>query len=231
MLPGTLCTGAIFAQQVQALHSVADRVEIVEFQTENSIEAMARSVERSVPDGTRLAVAGFSMGGMVALAMAARYPERLAGLALLNSNCHAEIPGRIAARRQHLAMSREMGMTRLVEEIYLPRYLHRQEERNRKLILDMARQLGPQCFEAQVDALAGRVDASRVLGALTCPTLILGSENDELCPPAMQRKMHGLARCSNLVMLSDCGHFSTLERPGAVSDALVNWYRGCVQSE
>jgi pimeloyl-ACP methyl ester carboxylesterase len=37
-------------------------------------------------------------------------------------------------------------------------------------------------------------------------------------------EMHRLAAHSDLVMLGDCGHFSTLERPEAVSDAMCSWY-------
>src|SRR5688572_18090650 len=50
---------------------------------EPSLDSMADDVARKL-DGTAV-VAGFSMGGYVALALADRHPEKIAGLALINS--------------------------------------------------------------------------------------------------------------------------------------------------
>jgi pimeloyl-ACP methyl ester carboxylesterase len=224
LLPGTLCTGSIFERQVKALGGLAPHVEVIQFRRERSIEEMAATVAKRIPPGTSAAVAGFSMGGMVALALARQAADKIARLALINSNHHGDRPERRSRRLGQLATLTDTGLPRLIEEDYLPRYLHRQRLEHRTLIIDMARELGVECFRAQTAALASRPAASDTLRALACPTLIIGSTQDALCPPAVQIEMHRLAPHSDLLLLGDCGHFSTLERPGAVSHALCGWY-------
>jgi pimeloyl-ACP methyl ester carboxylesterase len=224
LLPGTLCTGAIFDHQTRTLEALAPAVEVVQFRNESSIEEMVATVVRRIPPGEPAAIAGFSMGGMVALALARRAPERIAKLALINSNHHGDRPERRTRRLDQLSAATESDLPGLIERDYLPRYLHRQQPEHRALILEMARELGIECFRSQTTALASRADASQILQSIGCPTLFIGSNEDPLCPPAVQREMHGMVAQSKLLMLTDCGHFSTLERPRAVSQALRDWY-------
>lgn len=161
---------------------------------------------------------------MVAMALARRNPGLISKLALLNTNAHAELPERHAARLQHLESARKQGIESLFRQNYLPRYLYRHEPSHRRLIIEMASELGTSCFKAQIKALATRPDSAQTLEAIDCPTLILGSSQDELCPPSAHRAMHRLVKGSDLVILEECGHFSTLEQADAVSNALVDWY-------
>jgi pimeloyl-ACP methyl ester carboxylesterase len=224
-LPGTLCDDAIFTRQISAFEATATSVKVVPFKHERSIQDMAETVVRQIPPGGKACIAGFSMGGMVALALAAGFPERVSGLALINSNCHADFPGSHSARLRHLELAGKDGIREMMVKHYLPRYLHLHDPVHRHIILEMAQRLGTDCFEAQAEALATRPDASEVLRRIHCPTLILGSDQDLLCPPAEQLDMHRLAAGSDLLMLGACGHFSMLERPEAVSSALLNWHR------
>ena len=223
LLPGTLCTGAVFDLQRESLKAAADPVLTAEFRLERSIRAMADSASRLVPEGRKAAVAGFSMGGMVAIDLAARYPERVDRVALLNSNSHADLPDRHAGRLEALAAARRQGLRAVVAERMLPAYLHHQDEGHRALILDMAEAHGVEAFAAQIEALAERPDASEALSSLDCPVLILGGRDDPLCPPRSQRDMLQQARRGQLVLLEDCGHFSLLEQPTRVSRALLDW--------
>lgn len=224
LLPGTLCTAAVFEQQLDALRSIGAPVEVVPFRAESTIDQMVEKVIDRIPPDSGAAVAGFSMGGMVALALARHRPALVRGLALINSNSHAESKRRESARARHLAEAREGGIAAVLRRHYLPLYLHRESLDHHRLILDMAEELGLDCFAAQAAALAGREEASATLRALKCKTLVLGSEEDVLCPPEVQLEMHRLAPHSDLVLLGACGHFSMLERPQAVNSCLCQWY-------
>jgi len=223
LLPGTLCTGAVFAHLVEPLQAVADPVITAEFRHERTIRAMADAAARLIPEGRKAAVAGFSMGGMVAIDLAARYPGKVDRVALLNSNSHADLPDRHAGRLEALAAARRQGLRAVVEERMLPAYLHLQDAEHRALILDMAEAHGLEAFAAQIEALANRPDASRALASLDCPVLILGSRDDPLCPPDSQREMLRQARRGELVLLDECGHFSLLEQPRRVQRILLDW--------
>ena len=223
-LPGTLCTQALFKDQISALEPLAPSVEVVQFTHESSINEMAALVAQRTPAESGAAIVGFSMGGMVAMALARQDPGLIAKLALLNTNHHAELPGRHAARLKHLEIARTEGMETLFREHYLPRYLYRQDPAHQRVIVDMAIELGADCFENQVKALATRPDSGKTLQAINCPTLILGSSEDELCPARGHVAMNRLVKGSELVLLEACGHFSTLEQPEAVNQALCGWY-------
>jgi len=224
LLPGTLCTGAIFDQQKKALKPLSPRIEVVQFRQERSIGEMAETVAERIPRDTGAAIAGFSMGGMVAMALACTHPHLVSKLALINTNSHAELPERHATRVEHLAEARKTGVGKVIARHYLSRYLQRQRPEYRQLITAMADELGVDCFEAQARALATRGDSNDILKSIDCPTLILGSSEDVLCPPQEQMSMHRKVRHSDLVLLGGCGHFSMLERPEAVNSSLCNWY-------
>lgn len=222
-LPGTLCTAAVFSHQLESLDRHCGEILLARFETERSLEEMAESAARLIPDGRRVAVAGFSMGGMVALTLAERYPERVDRIALLNSNCHPDLPERQSGRKKYIAEAQRTSLRAVLESGFLKNYLHRQEAEHRELILDMAEDLGLACFDAQSEALARRGEQSAVLSGLDIPVLILGSRQDVLCPPAVQRDMHGRCKHSRLVMIEKCGHFAVLERPEEVNRALLEW--------
>lgn len=223
LLPGLLCTGEVFASQVKALSERGQDIRIAEFRYERSIDAMADTAAGLLPSHRRVAVAGFSMGGMVAMALAERHPEAVDRLALVSSNMHPELPARRQDRLRYVEEARRTSLAATVERAFLENYLYRQDAAHRQWITRMAQAQGLEAFEAQANALATRPDSGPVLAGLTCPVLILGARNDPLCPPASQQAMFDCAQNATLEILDDCGHFSLLERPDAVTRALSRW--------
>jgi pimeloyl-ACP methyl ester carboxylesterase len=61
------------------------------------------------------------------------------------------------------------------------------------------------------------------LAAIRCPTLVLVGDSDAGTPPELAREVAAGIAGSRLVVVPDCGHLSTLERPQAVAAALVEW--------
>jgi pimeloyl-ACP methyl ester carboxylesterase len=226
LLPGTLCTAEVFSRQIEALHAVCADIRVIEFRLESSIAEMASTVAGHIRDGEKVAVAGFSMGGMVALDLAARFPLMIDRIALLNSNWHSDEPDRRSRRLQYVTEAGRSSPRSVLEDGFLGNYLYHQRTADRQLILDMAETHGLLSFAAQSEALASRPDCSDALRGLDCPLLVLGSRHDVLCPPRVQSEMHQMARDAQLVMLEDSGHFSLLEQAQEVSAALVDWYLG-----
>ena len=181
----------------------------------------------------RFALAGLSIGGIVALDMLARSPERIAGLALLDTGSLASPRppsgrpcGSLGCRaRAGGPISRPF----LVDEIE-PHYFGPAQKGNRSLldlVLRMGLDLGPHVFERQSLALKERPDASGALSRYPGPVLLLCGEHDRLCPPERHRDMARLVRQAKLVIVPDSGHLSTLEAPDAVTAALRNWLAEC----
>jgi pimeloyl-ACP methyl ester carboxylesterase len=62
-----------------------------------------------------------------------------------------------------------------------------------------------------------------LLASIACPTLVLVGDGDELTPPPLSEEIAAGIDESRLVVIADCGHLSTMERPEAVNSALVAW--------
>ena len=223
-IPGTLCTRAIFETLAGEFTRLAPSVDVVQFALEDSISEMADAAIKKISIQDGAAIVGFSMGGMVAMEIVRKAPQRVRKLALLNSNYHCDLPERRSGRLAHLEQARTQGMEHVIRTYFLDRYLYRVDPENGDLIVKMACELGIGCFEAQVKALTSRPDSSSTLKTIECPTLVLGAMQDELCPADVQQRMHRLIGHSELVMLEDCGHFSMLEKPDRVKQVLRNWY-------
>lgn len=222
-LTGTLCTCEVFSKPIAALEQQGLQCHKIDFGTADSTSAMAAKALASTGDKP-FAIVAFSMGGMVAFELLRTVPHLVQSVVLISSNAHADLPGRAELRQAHLEQAKDTGLAALISETYMPNYLYFQHPIDQQLIERMALDLGVDVFEAQLAVLANRSDSTGTLTEMNCPALILAGQQDPLCPPAEQRRMHSLARNSELVMLDNCGHFAPLEQPRMVSQKLVNWF-------
>ena len=77
----------------------------------------------------------------------------------------------------------------------------------------------------QQRAIMTRPDRRPQLASIRCPTLVLVGDGDELTPPMLSEEIAAGIAGARLVRVPDCGHLSTLERPQAVNEALVEWLK------
>lgn len=226
LLPGMMCDARLFAAQLAALSDhcqvlVAAPADLAAF----SIEDMAKRVLQRAPAGP-LNVAGLSMGGIVAMAMAAMAPGRIARLALLDTNHLADPANRRDIRNRQIDDVRAGRLREVLIDEMKPAYLamrHRDDQQLLQRLLDMGLSLGEETFIAQSLALRDRADYSAVLQAYTGPALVLCGAEDRLCPPERHRAMASLLRDVVVSILPGTGHLSTLESPAAVNTALLEW--------
>jgi pimeloyl-ACP methyl ester carboxylesterase len=87
----------------------------------------------------------------------------------------------------------------------------------------MAEETGAEVFLRQQQAIMTRPDARPLLARIKCPTLVLVGDGDELTPPALSQEIAAGVAESRHVIVAECGHLSTMERPEAVNRALVEW--------
>jgi pimeloyl-ACP methyl ester carboxylesterase len=218
-IPGTLCTSEMFLPIIDNLEY--DSV-LIDYSQHNSLEAMSNEVLDQVANRPFIPV-GFSMGGMVAFELIRRAKEQIQGLILLNSNAHADLPGRKEGRQTHLELAKKSGLKTLIQEVYLPVYFGNTIAPKSDLVVQMAEDLGVDVFAAQLNVLAERPDSLEVLASYLRPTLILGGENDLPCPPEHQKLMADTAVNSELHILPQCGHFAPLEQPQKIARFINQW--------
>lgn len=222
LIPGLLCSDALFTDQVSGLEDVAN-VRIGRVLKQDNLEGMARSILRSAPE--RFALAGLSLGGYVAFEIMRQAPERVERLALLNTNARADRPEQVAFRRMLIGLANTMG-PRNVQAAALPMLIHKSRLTERALVdrvLNMADAVGRAAFVRQQQAIIDRPDNRAFLAEITCPTVVIVGEQDVLTPVKVAQEMHEGIAGSRLEVIPDCGHLSTMERPAVVNAILKEW--------
>ncbi len=218
LLPGMLCDHRLWQPQASAL---GPNVHYADTTLDDNFEAMAaRALEHAPPE---FAVAGLSMGGILAFEIWRQAPERVTHMALLDTNPHPDSPERRSLRLEQIAKAMSGGLRELAVDSLKPLYLaaeHRNDEALLGLVLDMAMDVGPEAFERQSQALRNRADSVPTLESIDCPTLVLCGDEDTLCPPKFHHLMAERIRGARLCIVENCGHLSSLEQPEVVTREL-----------
>jgi pimeloyl-ACP methyl ester carboxylesterase len=87
----------------------------------------------------------------------------------------------------------------------------------------MAQHVGKEAFIRQQRAIMGRRDQMATLVKIHVPTLVICGREDALTPPADSKVIAAGIAGARLVVIEDCGHLSSLERPEEVNAALRRW--------
>ena len=224
LVPGLNCSARLYAEQIPALWDFGP-VTIADHRRDDSVAAIAARILATAPP--RFALVGLSMGGYIAFAIAREAPERVAQLALLDTSALPDMAEESERRRGMIALA-EGGRFSEVPDLLFPVFVHRNrqgDEKLRAIVRTMAEETGPQAFVRQQRAIMTRPDCRPLLPSIRCPTLVLVGDGDELTPPALSEEIAAGIASARLVRVPDCGHLSTLERPQAVNQALVEWLR------
>jgi pimeloyl-ACP methyl ester carboxylesterase len=224
LVPGLLCSARLYASQIAALWP-RGQVAVADHRRDDTMEAIAARILKEAPP--HFALAGLSMGGYIAFAMMRLAPERIVKLALLDTSARPDLPEQKAGREKFIAMA-QAGKLNDVVETLTPKFLHRnhaKDEGLKKIVRDMAHDTGPDAFVRQQKAIMGRQDSRPLLSEIGCPTLVLVGDADELTPPELAREIAADILGSRLVVVPDCGHLSTIEKPEAVNAAMIEWLK------
>ena len=177
-----------------------------------SLPAMAQRILACAPP--RFALAGVSMGGMIALELLAIAPERVTHLALVDTNARPDSLGRRTYRR---VANFVVGMTRdfrRASERSVPSLVHPAAPDDvRTELVEMAVRVGPQAYIRQSRAVASRRDLRSVLPRVAARTAVVVGRDDRLTPVALSQEIHALISGSTLHVVPDCGHLPPIEKP------------------
>lgn len=223
LLPGSLCDWRLWQHQLAALRDEIS-VSVGDLTQDDSIAAMARRVLAGAPP--RFALAGLSLGGIVALEVIRQAPERVQRLALL---CTSPQPARAEQRAQWRRMAatvRQGQLAAVVRDSLLAALVHPDRRADAWLIQvieDMAASVGAEAYLRQLSALASRTDSQPHLPQIACPTLLVAGDADTLCPVTLHSQMAAAIPGARLAVLEHCGHLCSLEQPAAITALLRNW--------
>jgi pimeloyl-ACP methyl ester carboxylesterase len=221
-LPGMMCDARLFGPQIAEL-SADTAVMVAPITRGERIEQIASGLLDLLPK--RFALAGLSMGGIVAMEVLRRAPDRVSRIALMDTNPLAELPNVAAAREPQIIAARTGRLLEVMRDEMKPNYLAPGPYRADvlTLVMDMADALGPDVFVAQSRALQRRRDQQATLSRCKVPALILCGAHDALCPIQRHEVMAELIPNAVLKILPDAGHLPTLEQPAETTAALRAW--------
>ena len=217
--------GAFSARRGTAVAS-AERVAVAEpprSRARARLSTRLRALLEHAPP--RFALAGHSLGGRIALEVIRQSPTRVTRLALLDTGVHPCRPAEPPRRYELLALADREGMTAVARE-WLPPMVHPARHGDPTVMLPLAAMVErrtPASFRNQVMALLNRPDATAVLGTIHCPTLVLCGRQDAWSVWSHHEEMAARIPGSHLVVIENCGHMSTMERPQEVTAAMRNW--------
>jgi pimeloyl-ACP methyl ester carboxylesterase len=222
LVPGMMCDARLFAPQIAAF-SAERAVQVAPIVAHDNVADLAADILAGAP--AQFALAGLSMGGIVAMEVLRQAPERVARLALLDTNPRAELDEVKAKRGPQMDAVAAGGLADVMTQQMIPLYPHLGTETPEMdaLALQMALDLGPEVFRCQSLALRDRPAQLDTLAAYEGPSLVLLGESDRLCPLDRHEQMHSLLRNSTLEVIADAGHLPTLEQPQRTNAALQKW--------
>lgn len=168
--------------------------------------------------------AGLSMGGFIGMRLAARRPELLRSLTLMNTGAGAEammsrIRYNLLARLVKI-MSPAPFVGIAVKELFGAST--RNDPAMRPMLQEWTQKLRtrPRTAANSLLGVMNRRDVSAELKAIHCPVLILTGEDDTARPPCDSEAMAAAIAGARLVRIPKCGHSSSLEQPQAVIAAM-----------
>lgn len=221
LLPGTLCDERVFAPVIDRLGGCETIVG--DMTGARTTPDLARKLLETAP--LCFSLAGFSLGGIVALEMVAQAPRRIARLALIDTTPRPDPPANASLRREAVADATANGMDGYVLESWdrLVAPSNRGREDLKTVIVQMARDGGPSVLDDQSEVAIHRADSRPRLGDIHVPTLVLAGAHEQVCPIEAHREIaHGIVG-SAFHLVPDAGHFAPLENPEAVALHLRQW--------
>ena len=169
-------------------------------------------------------IGGESMGGYVALAFLNKYPHRVDGLILADTQTKADSieaqQKREAAAQQVLAEGPQQLLTDFLPKALSPHAAAPAVD-ELKFIADDQDATG---IASALRGIAGREDTSNVLEQTAVKTLIISGDVDQVIPTEESRIMHQLAKNSRLVILQFTGHLASLEQADAWNRAVLEYF-------
>jgi 3-oxoadipate enol-lactonase len=173
-------------------------------------------------DIERIAVAGVSVGGLIAQGFALRHPDRLAALVLCDTALKV---GDATMWNERIAAVRGKGLAAIAEPV-MTRWF---TERFRLERIDELTGWRNMFLRMPVDGYVGTCAALRdadlrdAIAAIDVPTLVVVGEQDLSTPVELVRGMAQAIAGAQFAIIPDCGHIPSIEQPQALADLMIKF--------
>jgi pimeloyl-ACP methyl ester carboxylesterase len=222
LIPGLLCNQDLWSSQAAVLGRHGDIV-VADLTTQATLFEMASAVLKAAPQ--HFSLAGFSLGGQVALEIMSIAGQRVERLALLSTTHGGLLPPVEKAIRHAIEIIEGGDFEGYLEAAY-PTYVSASRISDpvvKGCFMDMAQAVGKNAGLRQMRALLEIKNTFAGLGQIRCPTLIVGGQDDRRTTPEAHQALAQEIPGSRLVMIDDAAHFTPLEQPSVVAEWMERW--------
>lgn len=224
MIPPMLADARVFGPQIQDL-SREHAVMVTPATCGERMEEIASQILSWSP--SKFALAGMGFGGMVAMEIMRRAPERVTRVAFIGTTAQADAPDTAAARETQIIAARagrwedvlkheinSTWMASTTDKVSLVRHL-----------MEMGREIGPENYVKQARAMQRRKDQQAVLRKIDVPSTVICGRQDGQYHIKRHQFMAELIPYAQLEVIDNAGYLPTVEAPDAVTDALRRWMK------
>ncbi|PMD97574.1 alpha/beta hydrolase [Siphonobacter sp. BAB-5405] len=201
--------------------SRSDLVSIDEYAEAVYQELTAQGVERGV-------IIGHSMGGYIALALAEKHPEFIAGLGLFHSTSYADTEEKKENRRKNITAIEEKGpeafLQTFVKNMYSDEYAASHPGQLQEHVTHVS-QIPPAALKAGMQAMMDRPDRRQVLQQANYPVLFVIGMKDKAVKPEEALEQTHLAKNTSQLILEKAGHMGMVEEPDECLEAIQAFWQ------
>ena len=165
----------------------------------------------------KVALAGHSMGGYIALAFARLHPERVTDLALVASQVLADTPDGKKGRYKTAADVAEKGVGLVAAAMTLKLSA---DTRVQGFVRRLIEKQHKDAIIGGLKAMAEREDATQYLSSFKFPVVLVHGDSDALIPVDRAREIKVVLPIAHLVELPGIGHMPMMEAPERTAEAL-----------
>jgi len=167
---------------------------------------------------------GLSMGGYIALNAVLSHPERFKAVVLSDTQCAADTPEAKEKRQEAIDAIRKNGIENYADES-VKKFFTPESLQNESTAVDKVRMMVAATSEKTLVetlyALRDRKENCSRLQEIGVPVLVIVGDEDRITPPEAAKLMHEKIIHSRLVVITQAGHLSNMERPDAFNNALA----------
>lgn len=217
IIPGLMCDARVVLSQMLAVGEKMAVTVSLPVQG-HAVEPMAEAVLHAAP--SRFALMGVGLGGMVALEVMRRAPDRITRVIFVATDPLPEDPKVAAAREVRMVAVRAGRLGEMLgHDVGVGS--GPDAEFAMSVQRDMAFDLGEGVYLRQSRALQRRPDQQKTLRKAAMPALLIVGAEDRIVPVRRMDFMQSLMPRATLQVLDGVGGLPTLEAPEAVNDAVT----------
>lgn len=174
-----------------------------------------------------LVVAGHSMGALIALDLAIRYPRRVRGLAALNAVYRRSPKAADAVRRRAIGLD---GSRAADPTATLVRWFGNAPSPEAEACRTWLTSVSPRGYKAAYTVFAAEDGPSDTgLRGLACPALFLTGADEPNSTPEMSKAMAALAPEGRAAIIEGAAHMMPMTHPAEVNAALLGFFAACIR--